>query len=88
MAACHDLDDAPGDVTALPPTDGCAGCLEEGRRDWVHLRLCLTCGRIGCCDSSPRQHASAHFAQEGHRVVRSYEPGEGWRWCFAHEAMG
>ncbi|MFR9676533.1 UBP-type zinc finger domain-containing protein [Streptomyces sp. TR06-5] len=88
MAACQDLADAPEGVTPAPPLDGCADCLAEGRRDWVHLRLCLDCGHIGCCDSSPRQHASAHFSEAGHPVVRSYEPGEAWRWCFTHAVLG
>ncbi|MDT0380062.1 UBP-type zinc finger domain-containing protein [Streptomyces sp. DSM 42041] len=88
MAACHDLADAPEDTAPAPPTDGCADCLAEGRRDWVHLRLCLACGHIGCCDSSPGRHATAHYGAAGHPVVRSYEPGEAWRWCFTHAAMG
>ena len=54
---------------------------------WVHLRLCLTCGHVGCCDSSPMRHARAHAATDGHPIVRSFEPGEDWRWCFVHEAM-
>jgi uncharacterized UBP type Zn finger protein len=66
--------------------DGCAECLAEGT-PWVHLRLCLTCGHIGCCDSSPRRHASGHFDQTGHPVIRSFEPGEDWRWCFADQSI-
>jgi CPA1 family monovalent cation:H+ antiporter len=88
MAACEDLDRAPADVEAAPPPDACADCVAEGRSDWVHLRLCLACGHIGCCDSSPRRHATAHYEHEGHPVVRSYEPGEGWRWCFTHGVLG
>ena len=68
--------------------DGCVGCLSEGRTDWVHLRLCLTCGYVGCCDSSPRKHASAHYKSQGHPVMRSVEPGESWRWCFVDEVVG
>jgi len=52
----------------------------------VHLRECLTCGHIGCCDSSPARHASAHHAQTRHPVMRSFESGETWRWCFVHQA--
>jgi uncharacterized UBP type Zn finger protein len=52
----------------------------------VHLRLCLTCGHVGCCDSSPLKHASAHAAEATHPIVRSFEPGEDWRWCYADEA--
>ncbi|MFD9794940.1 UBP-type zinc finger domain-containing protein [Streptomyces sp. NPDC059070] len=73
------------DVTPGTP-QGCADCLREGT-PWVHLRLCLTCGHVGCCDSSPRRHARAHAADAGHPVVRSFEPGEEWRWCFVHEAL-
>ena len=69
-------------------TEGCQDCLEAGHRDWVHLRLCLTCGRVGCCDSSPAKHASAHFRDVGHPVIQSFQPGESWRWCFADEQLG
>lgn len=58
----------------------CPDCLREGLR-WVHLRMCLTCGRVGCCDSSPGRHASAHFRESGHPLMRSLEPGERWAWC-------
>jgi uncharacterized UBP type Zn finger protein len=63
---------------------GCEECLKTGDR-WVHLRMCLTCGKIGCCDSSPNRHASRHFREVGHPLVRSAEPGEDWSWCFADE---
>ncbi|WP_051102534.1 UBP-type zinc finger domain-containing protein [Parafrankia elaeagni] len=63
---------------------GCAECLRVGSV-WVHLRLCLSCGNVGCCDSSPMRHARAHAAAEGHPVVRSHEPGEDWRWCYVDE---
>lgn len=69
-------------------TDGCQDCLANGWTDWVHLRECLTCGHIGCCDSSPRRHASAHFRDGGHPVIRSFQPGESWRWCFVDEQVG
>jgi uncharacterized UBP type Zn finger protein len=52
---------------------------------WVHLRLCLTYGHVGCCDESPNRHATAHFHQTGHPVIRSFEPGESWIWCFVDE---
>ena len=64
-----------------PRARGCEECLELGQR-WVHLRMCLVCGHVGCCDSSPNRHATAHFASTGHPVMRSVEPGESWRWCF------
>ncbi|GAA4559916.1 ubiquitin carboxyl-terminal hydrolase 14 [Planotetraspora kaengkrachanensis] len=68
-------------------TLGCVECLEMGSR-WVHLRKCLSCGHVGCCDSSPNRHATAHFQQDGHPVVRSFEPGEDWRWCYVDNALG
>jgi CPA1 family monovalent cation:H+ antiporter len=72
-----------------PPTsaDGCSTCLELGMR-WVHLRACAACGHVGCCDSSQGKHASAHFRDAGHPVMRSIEPGEAWRWCFVDEVLG
>jgi hypothetical protein len=67
----------------IPDSTGCEDCLAAGRRDWVHLRVCQTCGHVGCCDSSPGKHATAHFHAVAHPVVRSYEPGEDWYWCYA-----
>ena len=64
--------------------DFCEDCVKIGS-DWVHLRLCLACGHIGCCDSSPHKHASAHFRGTGHPLVRSIEPGESWVWCYVDE---
>lgn len=66
---------------------GCEECLAAGGR-WVHLRLCLACGHVGCCDSSPGKHATAHFHRSGHPVIRSFEPGEAWRWCYVDERGG
>ncbi|MFJ2950000.1 UBP-type zinc finger domain-containing protein [Streptomyces sp. NPDC087226] len=66
--------------------EGCEECLRV-HSPWVHLRLCLTCGHVGCCDSSPLKHASRHAAGVGHPVVQSFEPGENWRWCYVDEAM-
>ncbi|AUY48361.1 UBP-type zinc finger domain-containing protein [Streptomyces sp. CB01881] len=65
---------------------GCEDRLRTGT-PWLHLRLCLTCGNVGCCDSSPMRHACVHAATRGHPIVRSFERGEDWRWCFVHEAM-
>ena len=65
-------------------TDGCEECLAAGMR-WVHLRLCLTCGHVGCCMASEGQHAMAHFEGTGHPIIRSHEPGEDWCWCWADE---
>lgn len=61
---------------------GCEDCLALGEHEWAHLRACLTCGHVACCDSSPHRHATAHFAAVRHPVMRSVEPGEDWRWCF------
>jgi uncharacterized UBP type Zn finger protein len=72
-------------VEPLTP-EGCTECLAIGDR-WVHLRLCLTCGHVGCCDSSPNRHASAHFKDIGHPVVQSFEPGEDWRWCYIDDRL-
>jgi uncharacterized UBP type Zn finger protein len=75
-------------VRAQPQTtEGCQECLEIGFSAWVHLRLCLTCGHVGCCDSSPHQHASAHYAATSHPVVQSFQPGEAWRWCYVDEVV-
>jgi hypothetical protein len=63
---------------------GCEDCLSLGTK-WVHLRLCLACGKVGCCDSSPMRHARAHALRAYHPVVRSLEPGEHWRWCYIDE---
>jgi uncharacterized UBP type Zn finger protein len=71
------------DVT--PSGSGCVECLKAGSR-WVHLRLCLSCGHVGCCDDSPNRHARRHFHDTGHPIIRSFEPGESWRWCYVHEA--
>ncbi|MFG2073314.1 monovalent cation:H+ antiporter, CPA1 family [Nonomuraea maritima] len=84
MATCEHLS-RPGDVDALTP-DGCEECLASGGR-WVHLRRCLECGHVGCCDSSPGKHATQHFHSSGHPVIQSYEPGEEWRWCFVDNQM-
>ena len=85
-SACEHLAEATD--SAMPRTpEGCEECLALGD-DWVHLRLCLDCGHVGCCDSSPHKHATAHFHETGHPVMRSMEPGEVWRWCFVDEALG
>jgi uncharacterized UBP type Zn finger protein len=74
-------------VTDLPAEiPGCEECLRIGSW-WVHLRMCETCGRIGCCDSSPKRHATAHFRATGHPIVRSAEPGEEWSWCYLDEIL-
>ncbi len=65
-------------------TDGCEDCIAIGSR-WLHLRLCMTCGHVGCCDDSPNRHATAHFTATDHSVIQSFEPGERWAWCYVHE---
>jgi len=84
METCTHLDQIR-DVKPGTP-EGCEECLATGGR-WVHLRECLTCGHIGCCDSSPARHASRHYAGVGHPIARSFEPGEEWAWCFADEVL-
>jgi uncharacterized UBP type Zn finger protein len=80
MATCTHLDQVL--ILQLPEAvDGCAECLATGGV-WVHLRICLACGHVGCCDSSPGKHASAHYAESEHALIRSLEPGEEWSWCF------
>lgn len=72
-------------VVELPEmVAGCEDCLASGGR-WLHLRMCMSCGKIGCCDSSPNRHASAHARAEGHPVLRSAESGEDWSWCVIDE---
>jgi uncharacterized UBP type Zn finger protein len=62
-------------------TTGCEECMQTGDT-WVHLRLCMTCGHVGCCDNSKNKHASKHFQETGHPVIRSFQPGEKWLWCY------
>src|SRR3954463_4189925 len=83
MAICTHLDQVQ--ILQLPDAvDGCAECLASGGK-WVHLRICLACGHVGCCDSSPGKHASAHYGESDHALIRSLEPGEEWSWCFADQ---
>ena len=83
MAVCSHLDQIR--VTVLPAAiEGCEECLKIGS-SWVHLRMCMTCGKIGCCDSSPNRHASRHARDVGHPIMRSAERGEEWSWCFIDE---
>lgn len=67
-------------------TKGCEECLKTGSR-WVHLRVCLVCGHVGCCDQSPNRHATKHFHQTDHAMMRSGEPGETWGWCYVDQEM-
>ena len=63
---------------------GCEDCLKMGS-PWVHLRMCLSCGHVGCCDSSPNRHATQHFHTSGHPLIRSFEQGEDWGWCYVDQ---
>jgi len=81
MSECTHLDQIQ-DVK--PHTNGCEECLKTGDT-WVHLRLCMICGHVGCCDSSKNKHATKHFHKTNHPIMRSIEPGEDWGWCFIDE---
>ena len=67
-----------------PSAQGCEDCLKTGD-SWVHLRMCMICGHVGCCDSSPNRHATAHAQGTSHPIIRSLEPGEDWSWCYLDE---
>jgi len=82
-SACTHLDQV--ELTELPAqVDGCEDCLRTGGK-WLHLRICLTCGHVGCCDNSPGRHATAHYRDSSHALIRSLEPGEEWSWCYVDE---
>ncbi len=80
-SGCSHLDEA---LNVEPRSDGCEECLAAGTT-WVHLRLCLKCGHVGCCNDSEGRHAFGHFEETGHPIVRSHEPGEIWGWCWIDE---
>lgn len=83
MTSCTHLDQIR--ITELPASvEGCEDCLATGD-EWLHLRICLGCGKVGCCDDSPNRHATAHYRESDHAIIRSLEPGEGWSWCFPDE---
>jgi uncharacterized UBP type Zn finger protein len=83
MTVCSHLDHVK--ITQLPDAvDGCEECLASGD-GWVHLRICLECGHVGCCDDSPNRHATEHANGTDHPVIRSLEPGEEWSWCYLDE---
>jgi uncharacterized UBP type Zn finger protein len=86
MGTCEHVKQLPDGDPAPGTPEGCQECLQMDAR-WVHLRLCLECGHVGCCDSSPNRHATAHYHEERHPIVRSFEPGEDWRWCFVDEQI-
>ena len=72
--------------TVTPSADGCEECLKIGS-GWVHLRLCRACGHVGCCDDSPNTHATRHFKATGHPIMETYDPPDGWGWCYVDEMM-
>ena len=84
MPQCTHLDQIK-DVTARTP-EGCEECLAIGDT-WIHLRLCMICGHVGCCDDSKNKHATKHFHATGHPIIKSFEPGEDWGWCYADQLM-
>ena len=83
MATCIHLAEIRN---VAPNSTGCEECFAMGSH-WVHLRVCRICGHVGCCDSSPNRHATKHFRRTGHPVVKSFEPGEGWGWCYVDEVF-
>jgi uncharacterized UBP type Zn finger protein len=83
LSLCRHLDLT---VPAAPLSTGCQRCLERGD-SWEHLRACLTCGRVGCCDDSKNRHANRHYQETGHPLIRSLEPGEDWIYCFVDEVV-
>ena len=84
MSCAHttEYDDRSWTAPGPDSTDGCADCAAIGSTVWAHLRMCLDCGHVACCDSSPHRHATNHHHDAGHPVMRSFEPGEDWRWCY------
>ena len=82
--SCSHLADLSNDTP--PNSEGCVDCLLIGA-SWVHLRRCIECGHVGCCDNSPNRHATGHFHGTSHPLVQSYEPGEDWLWCYVDEFM-
>ena len=83
MAACSHR----GEMKIMEPTtDLCAKCVAMGD-SWVQLRMCTSCGNVGCCDSSKNKHATAHFRESGHPIIRSIERGEDWKWCYVDQTV-
>ena len=78
METCEHFSEIYG---VTPSADGCEDCLKIGG-NWVHLRMCMTCGHVGCCDNSPNRHATKHFHSTEHPIIKSVEPGEDWGYCY------
>lgn len=84
---CTHVAELPEEDVEPTSPQGCQECVAMANDIWVHLRLCLVCGHVGCCDSSPYKHASTHFHDSDHAVMRSFEPGETWRWCYVDQRL-
>ena len=82
-ATCSHLE---GVQEGVPSARGCEDCLKTGSR-WLHLRLCRTCGHVGCCDQSPNRHATKHFHATAHPIIEGYDPPEAWGWCYVDEVF-
>jgi uncharacterized UBP type Zn finger protein len=82
-SSCQHLDQIQ---VVSPSANGCEDCLKTGDM-WVHLRICLVCGHVGCCDNSKNKHATRHFHATGHPLIQSYQPGETWVWCYQDETL-
>ena len=80
---CNHIENADRNISVNTP-EGCEECLKTGD-SWVHLRLCLECGHVGCCDNSKNRHATKHFHKTGHPVIKSFEPGEDWEYCYVDD---
>ena len=76
----------PRPEPVTPSSQGCQECLQQGDA-WMHLRLCMMCGHVGCCDDSTNRHATRHFHATKHPVIKSFEPGESWAWCYPDEEL-
>jgi monovalent cation:H+ antiporter-2, CPA2 family len=83
MATCKHLSEIR---EVAPKTAGCEECLKTGD-EWVHLRLCMSCGHVGCCDTSKNKHATAHFRKTDHAIIKSLEPGEEWGYCYPDDGF-
>lgn len=86
ITSCSHVQQVDPVGTITPSSTGCEDCLRTGDR-WVHLRVCMSCGHVGCCDNSPNRHATAHYTSTHHPLVRSYEPGEDWWWCYVDQDL-